>query len=511
MKRIYSLLLVAVVACSLCGCHHHDQEEHHHEGEPITVYGPRLELFAEAQPMVVGEECEVLAHLTRLDDFKPLEGARVTMTLRVEGAEPTKVSLDGPEKPGIYHFAITPTKAGCGSLTFEVAMPDSSETLQVKHIHVVATHDALHEHEHGHEHAHEHEHEHEHAHVSADAIAFTKEQSWKVDFATDVVQPTQFGQLIKTVAQVMPSQGDMRTVSAKTSGIVVFANPNLVEGTAVKAGQRLFSIESGGMADNNMNVKFQESSANYTLAMQNYERKQQLAKDRIVSQSELERAKTELDNAAAVYNNLKGNFSQSGQSISAPMGGYVTHIAVSNGGYVEAGQTVVTVAQNRDLFVRAEVQPRHYEALGHILSASIRLPNDERVYSMEELGGGLVSYGRAADADDPLVPVTFRVHNSANLLSGSFVDLYIRTASDEEVIALPNTGIVEQMGSHFVFVQVNPELFEKRLVTLGATDGIRTVVTSGLKAGERVVTKGAVMVKLAQTSGAMDPHAGHVH
>ena len=109
------------------------------------------------------------------------------------------------------------------------------------------------------------------------------------------------------------------------------------------------------------------------------------------------------------------------------------------------------------------------------------------------------------------MPVTFRVHNSANLLSGSFVDLYIRTASDEEVIALPNTGIVEQMGSHFVFVQVNPELFEKRLVTLGATDGIRTVVTSGLKAGERVVTKGAVMVKLAQTSGAMDPHAGHVH
>ena len=67
------------------------------------------------------------------------------------------------------------------------------------------------------------------------------------------------------------------------------------------------------------------------------------------------------------------------------------------------------------------------------------------------------------------------------------------------------------MGNTFVFVEVEPELYEKRLVTLGGNDGKRTVVTSGLKAGERVVTKGATMVKLAQGAGALDPHAGHVH
>ena len=62
-----------------------------------------------------------------------------------------------------------------------------------------------------------------------------------------------------------------------------------------------------------------------------------------------------------------------------------------------------------------------------------------------------------------------------------------------------------------MLVQINPELFEKREVKVGATDGLRTEILSGISATDRVVTKGAILVKLAQASGALDPHAGHVH
>ncbi len=60
-------------------------------------------------------------------------------------------------------------------------------------------------------------------------------------------------------------------------------------------------------------------------------------------------------------------------------------------------------------------------------------------------------------------------------------------------------------------MQVTPELFEKREVKTGITDGIKTEILSGLSTHERIVTKGAFLVKLAQSSGALDPHAGHVH
>ena len=96
-------------------------------------------------------------------------------------------------------------------------------------------------------------------------------------------------------------------------------------------------------------------------------------------------------------------------------------------------------------------------------------------------------------------------------MPGSFVEVYIKTTRDGNSLVVPNSAIVEEMGNHFVFAQLTPEFFEKREVQLGVTDGMRTEILSGIKAGERIVTKGAVMVKLAQATGTLDAHSGHVH
>ena len=370
-----------------------------------------------------------------------------------------------------------------------------------------------HEHEsseHGHIHTHEHEHEHDHSH-GTNIVAFSNAQGLKVGLTLEKVSPRPFGQIIKTSAQVLPSQGDEREATAPTSGVVVFSNPNLVIGVAVKAGQPLFDIESNNMADNNMSVRFQEAAANYQAAKVAYERKQQLAEDKIVSQTDLEQARATYETAKAVYDNLKGNFSRKGAVVRAPINGYVQRINVNNGGFVNAGQSVVTVSQNRDLLLCAEVQPRYYSLLQNIKGVNIRIPSENRTYTLEELDGSLVSYGKTIEATSPLVPVTFRIRNVGQLLSGSFVTAYIVTQSDMEVLTVPNESIVEEMGSYFLFVKVYDGEYEKRMVTLGTTDRLRTEIKTGLQPGEIVVTKGASMVRLAQNGTALDPHAGHVH
>jgi hypothetical protein len=48
-------------------------------------------------------------------------------------------------------------------------------------------------------------------------------------------------------------------------------------------------------------------------------------------------------------------------------------------------------------------------------------------------------------------------------------------------------------------------------VKVGATDGIRSEITKGIKPLERVVTTGAILVKLAQATGTLDAHSGHNH
>ena len=297
---------------------------------------------------------------------------------------------------------------------------------------------------------------------NSNAVSFTKEQSWKINFGTEEVIYEPFGEVIKTTAQILPSQGDERIVVAKSSGVVTFSNAKITEGTPVSAGQQLFSIESNNMADNNMAVRYAEASNNYELAKAEYDRKQQLAKDKIVSTSELQRTKAEYDNAKAVYETIKNNFSQSGQKVTSPISGYVCELMVKNGEYVEAGKPIMSVSQNKKLYIRAELQPRYYSVLNNINTANFRIPKTNTGYRLEDLDGRLVSFGKSADNGNVLIPVTFEVNNSVGLLSGSFVDLYIKTQSDNPVLTVANGALIEEMGNFFVFVQLTPELFEKR-------------------------------------------------
>ena len=378
------------------------------------------------------------------------------------------------------------------------------------HHHEAEAHDH-HDHDHDHDHEHHHDHDHEHHHHGDNVIQFSNAQGLKVGLALEKIQYSSFGQVIRTTAQVLGTQGDEREATASAQGVVLFVNPDLVEGAAVKAGQKLFEIQSDGMADNNMSVRLQEATATYTAAKAAYERKKALVEEHIVTQAEVEQAEATYRAAKATYDNLCTHFSHNGTVVRAPISGYVKSINVRNGGFVETGRSVVTVAQNRDMMLRAEVSPRYYDNLKHITGVTIRVPDADTVYTLDDLHGSLVSYGKSTETGHPLLPVTFRVRNSGSLISGTFVNLYIKTASDKQVLTVANDGIVEEMGSFFVFVKVCQEEYEKRPVTLGATDGRRTEVVTGLNEGEWVVSHGAAMVKLAQGAAALDPHAGHVH
>jgi multidrug efflux pump subunit AcrA (membrane-fusion protein) len=104
-----------------------------------------------------------------------------------------------------------------------------------------------------------------------------------------------------------------------------------------------------------------------------------------------------------------------------------------------------------------------------------------------------------------------QVQNSAEIIPGSFMEVYLETESNTKALTVSNNTLIEEQGNFAVFVQLNPESFEKREVKIGKTDGLKTEILSGLKPTERVVTRGGILVKLAAVSNSLDPHAGHVH
>ena len=478
----------------------HDEGTEAHEEVKFqyTAYSNDFEVFAEADAFVIGGKANVLSHFSKLPDFKALESGSMTIRLMVNGKEVSQ-TLDKPTRKGIYSFDIQPETAGTGTLKFEITNETGSFEVFVPEITVFANHDEAHE--------------------AGEAVVisrtnttvFTKEQSWKVDFATAFPRNEPFGQIIKTTAQVQSSQGDEIIVSAKTNGIVMISGNAVLEGKDVSKGQVLFSISGNELADNNISVRYAEAKNNLEKAKADYERATELAQDKIVSAKDLLVAKNQFDNAKAVFDNLNNNFSASGQSVKSPMSGFVKQVLVKNGTYVNAGQPVLTVTQNRTLLLQAEVQQKYAPILGSINSANIRTLNDNKTYTFEQLNGKVLSFGKATNSDNYLIPVTFQIDNAGSFISGGFVEIYIKTITNNQALTVLNSALLEEQGIFYVYVQVNPELFEKREVKIGGTDGLNTEILSGISVTDRIVTKGTMMIKLAQATGTLDPQSGHNH
>ncbi|MGE5354947.1 MAG: efflux RND transporter periplasmic adaptor subunit [Deltaproteobacteria bacterium] len=496
---IYRILLFAFLAFAVASCNkNQDTDNHENEHEEVkvqyTAYNFSYEIFAEADAFVVGDTANVLSHFSKLPNFKALDTGAVSIILTINGKE-VKQTLEKPTRKGIYSFDISPETAGKGTLIFKI----DTSIITISDVTVYANHSEAHE-------------QAESAEVSkVNTVVFTKEQSWKIDFKTEFPNKEPFGQVIKTVAKIEPSSGNETVISAKTSGIIVFSNFNLLEGNNVTSGQKLFAISSSGMSENNISVKLAEAKSNYEIAEADYNRHIELAKDKIISEKEVQTAKNLYETTKAVYENLINNFSATGQSITSSMTGFVKQIFVSNGQYVEAGQPLITISQNQTLVLNAFVQQQYIGVLSSIFSANIKTLYDNTTYTFEELNGKVLSYGKSASDDNYLLPVNLQIDNKGSFVQGSFVEIYLKTLTNSQAVTVPNTALLEEQANYFVFVQITPELFEKREIKIGVSDGIKTEITSGLLQTERIITKGAMLVKLAQSSGALDAHSGHVH
>ena len=498
MKKICPILLL-LFAFMACTHNHSDNHDHEHDEVKllITSYNNDFEVYAEADPFVVGKTSDILAHFTHLDTFKPLKAGKVTMSLMVNNRG-IRQTVDTPHNPGIYRFQLRPEHSGLARIIFDIE--HNGEIYQLDGGSFEVFDDS---------------HTAEHAAQSLlidhpTAVSFTKEQSWSINFATAPASYRSLGMVIKTVGEILPALSDEVTLSAKTHGIVHFANSELYEGTRLQHGEVLIHISGEGLAEGSVTERYQKSRNNYERARADYERMNNLAEDRIISERELLHAKNELENARVIYENFSENFTESGQLIRSPVQGYLTQLFVSNGQFVEAGQPIAIITQNKEVAIKTEIQQHYASVLSQINTANI-ISQEGKRYTLEELDGRILSRARNIHSQNHLLSVYLGVNNTTQWITGTLVDVYLKTTQAEARVVVPNTALIEEQGNYFVFVQLHPESFEKREVFPGNTDGLYTEILQGLTQDERIVTQGALLIKIAAASGDIDPHSGHVH
>lgn len=366
------------------------------------------------------------------------------------------------------------------------------------------------EHDHGNEgHNHEgedHDHEHEAEATHSDEIIFPQAKAEAAGVTVETIQPKTFHQIIKTSGQVLAAQGDETVVVATVSGVVSFKSP-VTDGMTIRQGAQLLVLSSKDMIDGN---PVQRAKVAYEIAKKEYERAQGLLESKIVSEKDFNQIKQSYENARISYEAVAKNQTVGGQVITSPMSGFIKSCLVNEGDYVQVGQPLVSITQNRRLFLRADVSEKYYGYLKNITTANFKTPYDDKVYELPELKGRLLSFGKASGAASFFVPVTFEFDNRGDVIPGSYVEVYLLSSPMNNVLALPHAALTEEQGLFFVYIQVDEEGYKKQEVTLGADSGKEVQILTGLNPGDRVVTKGAYQVKLASASNAIPAHS-HEH
>lgn len=109
----------------------------------------------------------------------------------------------------------------------------------------------------------------------------------------------------------------------------------------------------------------------------------------------------------------------------------------------------------------------------------------KRFISLGELSGRLVSYGRTADGESFYLPVVFEFSNTATSSPVPLPRYGCWKGAATGVISVPTTALTEEQGIYFVYVKLDEEGYKKQEVRIGAGDGLRTEILSGLRAATR--------------------------
>lgn len=495
-KTITSIFLLLVITFFGCSHEHNETEVHEHQSNSITQFNDNTEIFMEYPQLAVGIDADFLIHLNDLKVFKPVtEG---TLAIEFVSSSGSKVisNLDKPARAGIFIPTIKFDNPGTYSMKIALTSSRVSDKFTINNIVVYASEkDIPHQEE-----------------EKSNLISFLKEQQWKIDFATEAVSKKTLQQSVPATGEIIAKPELYSKVVSPVAGILLPKNnsnfPKL--GAYVTKGTALLNISPSSDAS----TSIQKIKTDYLLAKSEYERVQNLFENKAVAQKRLDESRFDYESKQAVYNSLidQIKFTDNGYSIVAPIDGYIENISINLGSQISSGQELMTFVNPTRLILKVNVPAAKFEDANNSKDASFKVEGHQTELIISKLNGRKISAASSLNAQNRTVPVYFEFGNPQNQIKvGMYAEVFIKNGKMSEVLSIPESAIVDEDGMHTVYVEVEGEGFEKRIIKTGVTDNGYVQVLEGLKEGERVVTKGAYQVRLAALSPESAIGHGHVH
>ena len=469
-----------------------------------TIYADGMELFVEYAVLVAGETSKFGAHLTHLDGFQPAIDGRAELILTGAGGE-QRFETGVSANPGIFRLAPKPTTAGevqvritwkgpKGKASFDLGKhtvyPDLAAAMKAQ------------------------------VPEAEGGIPFFKEQQWNVPFGTTQAQkrPLYKGFEAFGAVQAVPG-GEGRVLASVAGRLEGPAFPSV--GQVVRQGQRLAGLVPKAGSDLSLGtvqldferarLRQEQTSSNLTRlkGLLDQEavpkrRVEEAAREAALAEAELKVAQSRRDEATLGKGGLA-------LSLTAPVSGVVSAVNGGPGIQVPEGQLLFHIVDTRRLRLEVQVPEAQAGRLGQVASVWFEVPGAAPFLLEPGKGTRFLGVGGAIQPDRRTVPFLVEFANPAGALKvGHTGKAFVRVGSPTPGLAIPASALQDEDGLSVVYVQAGGERFLRRTVQVGARDGEWVQIIAGVEPGERVVSLGAHLVRLAASSGKVPEH-GHAH
>ncbi|MDP9043662.1 MAG: efflux RND transporter periplasmic adaptor subunit [Pseudomonadota bacterium] len=272
-------------------------------------------------------------------------------------------------------------------------------------------------------------------------------------------------------------------------------------GDAVRRGQLLAVIAAPDLAQADADAaKARDALA---LARQGLARAQGVqqvganaTKDLEAAQSSYNQAEAEDSRARSRLRTLAGSSDPAGVHsgplrLTAPIAGTVVALDTAAGAFLNDPNAPLLTLTNTDrVWVTVQVPENLLGSVRPGVTAQVRL----QAYPDRPLQGQVHSVSPLLDPDTRRAKARIEFPNPDGRLKPNMFAVATLAVPQERQVSVPSSALLMNNDAVTVFVEVAPWTFERRTVELGAEDRDRVRIATGLQAGQRVVTRGGILL-----------------
>ncbi|ACS86479.1 MdtA/MuxA family multidrug efflux RND transporter periplasmic adaptor subunit [Musicola paradisiaca] len=288
------------------------------------------------------------------------------------------------------------------------------------------------------------------------------------------------------------------TILSRVSGQLMAIH--FQEGQQVKQGELLLEIDPRPFQVELTQAQGQlaKDQALLVNARQDLARYQQLSKTSLVSGQQLNTQESLVRQYEATVKSDQGSVASAQlqldySRIAAPISGRVGLRQVDVGNYITSTTTLLVLTQTHPIDTVFTLPEGDIATVLKAQKSGQPVPVEawDRANQKMLSQGSLLSMDNQIDSTTGTIKLKARFDNQDDaLFPNQFVNIRIKVDTLQNVVVAPSSAI--QMGNdgRFIWVLNDKDQVSKHMIVTGIQYGQQTVVTSGLNAGERVVTDG---------------------